>query len=74
MTLAPKITEQRTIGDHNRVVCQVQSNRNNFSIDITAKFMHFPIDDCKKNITLLDEHPDWMDDEVADHVMWEEWK
>jgi len=25
-------------------------------------------------LRLLTEHPDWTDDEVADHVMWEEWK
>ena len=74
MTLAQKMTEQRTIGDHSHVVRQVRSNRNDFSIHNIAKFMQVPIDDCNKIITLLDEHPDWTDDKVADHVMWKEGK
>ena len=45
MTPAQKMTEQRTFGDHSRVVRQVRNNRNVFSIDTMAKFMQVPIDD-----------------------------
>ena len=74
MTLGQKFREREYIGAHKQVVRQVRNNRNEFSVDAMAKFMQVPADDCREIITLLDEHPDWTDDEVADHVMWEEWK
>ena len=74
MTLAQKFTEKEYVGDHKRVVKQVRGSHNEFPVDFLAKILQVPEDDCREIITLLDEHPDWTDDEVADHVMWEEWK
>ncbi len=74
MTLAQKMTGQRTIGDHSRVVRQLRKNRNRFTLQELSEVYDVPEDDCKEIITLLNTHPDWTDAEVADHVMWEEWK
>ena len=70
MTLVQKMTEQRYIGDHSRVVHQVCKNSNRFTLQELSEVYDVPEDDCKEIIILLGEHPDWTDDEVTDCVMW----
>ena len=62
------------MGDHERVVRMVRKNSNRFTLQELSDVFDIPEDDCREIIALLDAHPDWTDDEVADHVMWEEWK
>lgn len=74
MTLAQKMTEQKYMGDHERVVRMVRKNSNRFTLQELSDVFDIPEDDCREIIALLNAHPDWTDDEVADHVMWEEWR
>ena len=74
MTLGQKFREKEYIGAHKHVVRQVRKSSRKLSLPEMADLFDVPEDDCKEILTLLDAHPDWTDDEVADHVMWEEWK
>ena len=74
ITLAQKYVERESIGDHRRVVRQIRKNMGKFELSDLADVIIIPMDDCKQIIELIKTHHSWTDDEVADHVMWEEWK
>jgi hypothetical protein len=74
MTLAQKFVEQRYVGEHRKTVNQVRRNQAKLGLTEMVDILGVAEDDCNEILELISAHPDWTDDEIADHVMWEEWK
>ena len=74
MTLAQRDTQNRYIGIHTNNVRLVRKNSGRLTVPDMVEMLDIPEDDCKEILELIAAHPDWTDDEIADHVMWEEWK
>ena len=74
MTLAQKFAEREHIGIHRNNVRLVRKNSARLTVPDMVEMLDIPEDDCKEILELISAHPDWTDDEIADHVMWEEWK
>ena len=74
MTLAQRDTQNKYVGKHSLWVEQVRKNSTRFAVKDMEGIFQIPEEDCKEILDLIAAHPDWSDDEIADHVMWEEWK
>ncbi len=72
MLLMEAYARERSIGDGRRVVRLVRRKINKLSIEDMADMFDISLPECNSILTTIAEHPDWNDEQIADHVDWEE--
>ena len=68
MLLNEMLRENRRIGDYRTKVSQVRRGRKRFSFDELADVYFLDPELLKDILDTLDEHPDWDDETVAEHL------
>jgi len=72
MLLMEAYARERTLGDGRRVVRLVRRKTNKLSIEDMADMFDISLRECNSIVTLIAEHPDWDDEQIADQVDWED--
>lgn len=72
MLLMEAYAHERTLGDGRRVVRLVRRKTNKLSVEDMADMFDISLPECKSIVTLIAEHPDWDDEQIAERVDWEE--
>ena len=61
---------QRELGEHKRVVRTIRRNRKKKSADDIIDMLEVTKQDYESVITVLDSHPDWDDEKIAEEIDW----
>lgn len=72
MLLVEAYARERTMGEYRRVVSQIRDAIGDFSTKQLAKILKVREKDCAAAIECIEAHPDWDDDQVAEHIDWED--
>ena len=72
MLLLEAYARERTLGEYKRVVWQIRHNMNEQSAHTMAKMFGIRIEDCVDTISMIQEHPDWDDEKIAEEIDWAE--
>ena len=72
MLLMEAYAHERTLGDGRRVVRLVRRKMNKLSAADMADMFDISLPECNSIVTMIVEHPDWDDEQIADQVDWEE--
>ena len=69
MTIYANRADEREIGSYSRVVSSVRENDGFFTDDQMIRFLHIRPETLQNIRTVIQEHPDWDDDDVADEIL-----
>ena len=69
MSIYPDAAEEREIGNYGRVVALIRNNNGFLSDEQMLVFMHITPSILKNVRYVINEHPDWDDEDVADEVL-----
>ena len=72
MWLMEAYARERKLGESQRVVRQVRRKINDLSIADMADLFDISLRECNSIVTMIAEHPDWDDEQIADQVDWED--
>ena len=72
MLLMEAYARERSIGEYIRVVSQIRDAIGDFTTKQMAKYFKVKEKACKDAVEYITTHPDWDDEQIADHVDWEE--
>ena len=72
MLLAEAYARERTMGEYRKVVSIIRDAVGDFPIKQLAVLLKVKEKDCVSAIECIEAHPDWDDDEVAEHIDWED--
>lgn len=70
MTLFLRDRENFRMGGYATKVGQIRHNMKTQTVSAMASFIVLPEDTCEEVIKIIDEHPDWDDEQVAEEVEW----
>ena len=69
MTIYANEADEREIGEYRKVVDQVRQNNDFLTDEQMIRFMHIRPEMLHNIRIVIQEHPDWNDDDVADMVL-----
>jgi hypothetical protein len=72
MWLMEAYARERSMGAGERVVRLVRRKINKLSIADMAELFDISLRECNSIVTMIAEHPDWDDEQIADQVDWED--
>ena len=72
MLLMEAYARERSIGEYIRVVSLIRNAIGDFTTKQMAKYFKVKEKACKDAVDYITTHPDWDDEQIADHVDWEE--
>lgn len=72
MLLMEAYAHERSIGEYIRVVSQIRDAIGDFTTKQMSKYFKVKEKACKNAVECIKAHPDWDDEQIADHVDWEE--
>ena len=71
MLLSEAYAWEREMGGYVKVVSQIRKAIGEFTTKQMAKIFDVKETDCAETISIIQEHPDWDDEMVAEEVNWE---
>ena len=70
MTLFLRDRENFRMGGYTTKVGQIRHNMKTQPVSAMASFIVLPEDTCKEVIKIIEAHPDWDDEQLAEEVDW----
>ena len=71
MVLAERDRERFRLGRYAERVAQVRRSRNRFNVEELASLYYIDLNAVKSILNIIDAHPDWDDETVAENVSFE---
>ena len=71
MLLTEALARERERGGCIKVVSQIRDSMGELSVKMMAKYFKVKECVCEEVIGCIAEHPDWDDEQIAEHVDWE---
>ena len=72
MLMVEAYARERSMGQSIRVVRQVRRKMNKVSIEEMADMFDITPAECEAVVDLIQAHPDWDNEQIAEEVEWEE--
>ena len=77
MLLSVYFAEQRVLGGYIRIIKQIRkwdNDKNDLPAERMAKLLSITLPQFESALSLIKEHPDWDDEDIAEQVDWRKWK
>ena len=72
MLMREALAEQKALGINKTYVMLIRRNMRNTNASLLTQFLDISGDKCERVIELIQEHPDWDDEQIAEEICWDD--